>query len=272
MRQAGVEPLAQVALVLEVGEARLQARVHRMAAGGDAKEVPAEQMVARAHLVNLDLARAAHPVGIAVQFDQPVHQRVLGMRLVARQRREQQRGAAHRGHQRVQLVDEFRQRQLGFAELARAAKAVHDQQARPVVGQARGDQPEEAVEAVLDQLVIARHEHHLLRDGGRIEEVELAQVAEQFVVRLGDQRHVEHALALAHAMKADLAGQDGLARAGHPLDQIKAAAHEAAAEDLVEARHARRHVFQWLDVGECRSLIGWRGIGVGWRRAKSRVV
>jgi len=64
-------------------------------------------------------------------------------------------------------------------------------------------------------------------------------VREQLVMRFGDERHVQHFLAAAYAMKADLARQDRLAGARHAFEKINAAAHETAAQDLVKAGHAR---------------------------------
>ena len=199
----------------------------------------AEQMVAGAQLVYFDLARAPHAGAVAVQFDQAVDQRVFRMRLVARKRREDQRRAARGRDERAEFMDELRQFQLGRAEFAGAAKAVDDHEARAVRLDRRRDQREEARQAVAHQLVIAGDEEHAVGDRVGVVEREALQVREQLRVRFGDQRDVQHHVAFGHTVKADLRGQDRLARARHAFDQVQAAFDQSAAEDVVETGRRR---------------------------------
>src|SRR5471032_3588150 len=100
-------------------------------------------MIAAAQFMHFDFPRAPHAGGETVEFDQAVHERVFRMRLVARERREDQRGAARSRYKRTQFVDELRQLQLGGTEFAGAAKTVDHHETWAACLDGRRDQSEE---------------------------------------------------------------------------------------------------------------------------------
>ncbi len=69
------------------------------------------------------------------------------------------------------------------------------------------------------------------------------------------QRHVEHALAPAHALEQELQRNGGLARARTALVEIHAVGVQAAAEDVVQAFAARRNTLGFVIHGEIK-IVG----------------
>jgi len=195
----------------------------------------AQQVLAAAQLEHLDFADQLQAALELAQFDQAVDQRVFRVGLVAFGGRQQEGGALHGRHQRIERQHELGQRHVRRLGLAHGAEAVDDHDVRPLLGQGGGDGLEQRAQAALEQVAIRADEDDALADQFFVEEREIAQVIEHLAVGFGDQRQDQDLLALVRVLEADLAGQRGLAAAGQALDQVQAVRGKAAAQDVVKA-------------------------------------
>jgi hypothetical protein len=217
---------------------RLQARVDRHAVLTDLEHVAAQQVLAAAQLEYLDLADQLHAALELAQFDQAVDQGVLRVGQVAFGGRQQEGGALHGRHQRVQRQHEFGQGHVGRPRFAYRAEAVDDHDVRAQFTQGGGDRFQQLAQAALEQVAVGADELDVFADQVFVEKREVAEMVEHLAVGFGDQRQDQDFLALAGVLEGDLAGQCGLAAAGQALDQIDAMRGKTAAEDLVEAGNA----------------------------------
>ncbi|PAV71185.1 hypothetical protein WR25_22682 [Diploscapter pachys] len=164
-----------------------------------------------------------------------------------------------------QFGDEFLGVEAGFRPGAGIKQPVDDQQGGLLPGNFLAQQPDHRVQAVLLEGVECADELDGVAYKRRVEEAQGRQILEQPFMGLAEQRRHQDPTTLTHMVARQLVGQDGLARAGMPLNDIRGADHQPTLEQRIEPLDARGQSLQLLYHG-CLS-VGRKRIGArpGWQ-------
>lgn len=217
-----------------LGVARLGARVQDEPGVGDGVGVLAAQVAAAAELAHLGGAQHLHVERLVAQHQHAVHHRVRQVGAAHHGADEQQRGAADGLHERLHVEQEAAQERLLPGALGDGDQAVEDEQGGVALPQGVVQHLEERREAALLQGAGTAEVDQGVAHHPLVVEGERAEVAEHAAVGLGQQGDVDRPPARRDVGEGELVAEDRLAGAGVALDQIQAAAQQAAAQDDVE--------------------------------------
>ena len=209
----------------------------------DAEGVQPRQCRLTAHLHDLQLAHHGVALDALAQPDQPVGHREhrVGIGLVEVFADQEGRGLPA-GHQHAQLLDE--QLQAGartapaLAGKDHRTERIHEDQPGVAGGDLVGDALEYLVEVAAHGVLGQADEAHAVVDGLGFEEVELLLVAQHLQRRLAQHSEIDRGALWRGQREHDLVRQRGLAAARLAGDEVERELRQAAAEHLVQARHA----------------------------------
>ena len=224
-------------------EPRLEPRPHFESAVGDPDGMQPAHGTAAAQLQHADMAQRPQLGQFVGEMQHPVDHGVLGEEPALPLGVGQQNDDASREiREHLQFVEKLLEIPVRRRRLLRGHETVDDGQSCRLLCHDATDQRDQAAQSLGFERAEATDVIHGFGNLRFVEEGHPAQMAKHPRMRLGEQRDVDRPAALGRVVEARLVGQDRLARAGRPLDDVDPGLEQAAIEDADRDRECRSDV------------------------------
>src|SRR3989454_4007436 len=209
------------------------------AARGNDERVLVAAMLGPAHLGDLDEALLLAGLLALVERQDAVNDGKERVRLAVPGTvlAEEQRGGLPRHEVDGELVAELPQLLMRLGQVVERLEAVHHDDGGLHLLDVLHDETGGSLEPLAPQDDAEIHELDSGLDLGRVEELELAQVAQGLGRRLRERVEVEHARLGRGVVEADLLGEDRLARARRPAEDGDRPLRQPTQEERIEVPH-----------------------------------
>src|SRR5271155_2279534 len=202
----------------------------------------ASQIPAAPQLMDLQDTFRLSAVKFGLEFDDPVHESVLGRALA--DAGQQQHCAIRYCSLGLQFMDEFLELSAGGCGFFDGRQSVEDEAARAARLNFAAQQVQKRWEAFLFEHTKGADVVEAVRDDCFFEKAELPDMKQHPRMVLGQQCHIERTATLGDMVEADLVAEGGLPCPGRTLNY-----KDAAAQHRVQSRHSGRDAFERRPAG-----------------------